>query len=103
MVNKIKSLTSGDKIAILIPFIVICLVLVGLTFPPGIIQSMSYKSVVAVIACLCLWSVLRIMDLISSINFKTWWSLANENDQSVYLACRLVAYALVVCFIFAFA
>jgi len=103
MVKKIKTLTVGDWLAIFIPFVVLCLAFIGLTFQPGIVQSISYKSIVAVGACLCLWSVLRIMDLITGITFRLWWSVTNENNQSVYLACRLIAYALVVCFIFAFA
>ncbi len=98
-----KELTIAEKIAVVLPFIILILVGFGLKFPPGIIQSVSYKSFVAVIACLNLWAVLRIMDLQSGITFKMWWSKTNENNKGIYIACRLVAYALVVCFIFAFA
>jgi hypothetical protein len=103
MIKTILGLSLGDKIAIFIPFVVMALVAFGLTFPPGIIQSVSYKSFVAVIACINLWAVLRIMDLQAGINFRIWWTDEKNTNRGAYLCFRIIAFAIIVSFVFAFA
>lgn len=103
MKEKIKNLTIGDKIALFIPFVVLAMVFYGLTFPPGIVQSVSYKSFIAVVACICLWSVLRIMDLQAGIKFRAWWENETNSNKGAYLCFRIIAFAIIVSFVFAFA
>lgn len=93
----------SNIIAVLIPLIVIVFVLFGVQLDPGPIQSISYKSFMAMFACLCLWSALRLFDLFGGINFNEKFKECGIHDQQRYFRARLIAYAVMFSFIFAFA
>lgn len=94
----------SNIIAVLIPFLVLAFVFYGIQLDPGPLQAISYKSFMAMFACLCLWSVLRLTDLIGGINFRDWWKHASTvQHKTDYLRIRLIAYAVMFSFIVAFA
>ncbi|NRA61585.1 MAG: hypothetical protein HRU25_11870 [Psychrobium sp.] len=93
----------SNVIAVLVPLFVLVFVYVGVQSEPGIVQSISYKSFMSMFACLGLWSVLRISDWVSGVDFKEWWLLSNVDQKSHYLRIRFASYAVVFSFIFAFA
>lgn len=94
---------SLNKLAIIIPFIVFAFVIYGVQQEPGAIQSISYKLFMGMAACVCVWSVTRLFDLVSGISFKELLERATSENQINYVRTRYISLSALFGLVVAFA